>query len=214
MYWSKYLPRLFLLPFFLAVIISCSILLSRKSCFFTSISSVSRSFCIASAVVGAGASFLPPKTFAKKLIIAASFSLPVSISRARTVYTRLGRLLRSTRARTHTRVTRRLLYYARAQYLIATRDWGRAVVRALTSSFKRTMTTETTIGRLSCDDRYLGDAPYSASAVTVRVRRVYVWLGNLPYRRGRESDSCERKVGSKERELWERKGLSARGALI
>lgn len=47
------LPRLFLVPFFLAIMSSCSIFFSRKSCFLVSISSVSRSLWRASWVVGA-----------------------------------------------------------------------------------------------------------------------------------------------------------------
>uniref|UniRef100_A0A224Y5L6 Uncharacterized protein n=1 Tax=Panstrongylus lignarius TaxID=156445 RepID=A0A224Y5L6_9HEMI len=56
-------------PFFLTITSSCSIFFSRYSCFFTNISSVTLSFCIASDVVGALSSFLPPNTLLKKLIL-------------------------------------------------------------------------------------------------------------------------------------------------
>lgn len=52
-YFTINLPRLFLVPFFLAIMSSCSIFFSRKSCFLVSISSVSRSLWRASWVVGA-----------------------------------------------------------------------------------------------------------------------------------------------------------------
>lgn len=52
LYFSKNLPCLFLVPCFFAVISSCSILFSRKSCFLVSISSVSRSLWMASCGVG------------------------------------------------------------------------------------------------------------------------------------------------------------------
>lgn len=64
---SLVLPRLFFVPFFRAMSSSPSILVSRNSCFFTSIFSVSRSFWMASPVVGA-TSFLPPNIFPKKLM--------------------------------------------------------------------------------------------------------------------------------------------------
>uniref|UniRef100_A0A915K4G7 Uncharacterized protein n=1 Tax=Romanomermis culicivorax TaxID=13658 RepID=A0A915K4G7_ROMCU len=50
--------RLFFVPCFFADVISSSIFFSKKSCFFTNIDSVSRSFCMASC--GVGADFLPP----------------------------------------------------------------------------------------------------------------------------------------------------------
>lgn len=52
LYFNKNLPCLFLVPCFFAVISSCSILFSRKSCFLVSISSVSRSLWMASWGVG------------------------------------------------------------------------------------------------------------------------------------------------------------------
>lgn len=51
-YLPRNLPRLFFVPFFLAVISSCCIFFSRKSCFLVSISSVSRSLWMASWAVG------------------------------------------------------------------------------------------------------------------------------------------------------------------
>lgn len=65
---KRNIPRLFFVPFFLAIAISPSIFFSRKSDFFWSISSVSRSRCIASWGVGALSPFFP-NTFAKRLIV-------------------------------------------------------------------------------------------------------------------------------------------------
>lgn len=48
MHYYIFLPLLFLVPFFLAIVISCWILLSKYSCFFVNIASVSLSLLMAS----------------------------------------------------------------------------------------------------------------------------------------------------------------------
>lgn len=68
-YMSHHSPRLFFVPFLRAVSSSNSIFCSRKSCFFSSMCSVSRSFWMASPVVGA-TSFLPPNILPMKLMVA------------------------------------------------------------------------------------------------------------------------------------------------
>lgn len=64
-------PLLFFVPFFFAICSSCSIFFSRNSCFFVSISSVSRSFWIASCGLGPFPPFPPPNILPSNAITGA-----------------------------------------------------------------------------------------------------------------------------------------------
>lgn len=74
------LPRLFFVPFFFAVMSSCSIFFSRNSCFLVNISSVSRSRWIASWGVGCFPPFPPlPNSFTNTDILV---STPTTIEKS------------------------------------------------------------------------------------------------------------------------------------